>query len=124
MRFFRDDHTMFTQGGCHILAQAINARTGWPIYGMDCSFGPDDHVFVVMDNGNCLDIDGVSTREEICKRWDWADIAPFPDDYDFDADGWNDDIPVKECELRAEEIVDDLIMKAKGEVLNGSPQLT
>jgi hypothetical protein len=116
MRYFTDDHDMFTRGGCHILAQAINARKGWPIYGMDCYFGPDDHVFVLMDNGDCLDIDGISTREEMCVRWGHDDIAAFPDDYDFDDDGWNDDIPVTECELRAEELADELIAKA---VLNG-----
>lgn len=112
---FRNDHEMFTQGGCFILAEMIHDRTGWPMYGFDDGFEdePSAHVFVIMPNGMCVDIDGICTQEEMCGNWDYNDVLPFPDGYDFLGEGWGHIIDVDIVVARAEEIVDEIIKEAK-----------
>lgn len=112
---FRDDHEMFTEGACHILAQHIKNLTGWNIYGFDDGNGnPEAHVFVIMVNGLCLDIDGVSTPEEMLERWEYEFILPFGD-YNFTENNWEDWFDVKSCWERAFELAPDLIELATRE---------
>src|ERR1700744_4044983 len=94
---FEDDHQMFTEGACHIMAQTLRKLKGWPIYGLETyEESPEGHAFVLLPNGLCLDIDGVSTIDEMCDRWHCDDIRPFDVAFDFVAnnwDNWFDPIP-------------------------------
>lgn len=64
----------FTRGDCHILAGAIHCMTGWPF----CTFAhgayPAVHAFVELPDGRFLDIEGISTAEEMSERWHEKDI--------------------------------------------------
>ncbi len=65
----RRDVLAFTRGDCHVLARAIQIRTGWPIRAL-CGADPEPnyHAFVVMPDGWALDVLGVRSIGEII-RW-------------------------------------------------------
>lgn len=114
---FRNDHEMFTEGACHILAQHIKNLTGWKIYGFDDGEGnPEAHAFIIMPNGLCLDIDGISTKKEMLVRWEYDHILPFPATYNFKAEQWENWFDIKLCWERAIELAPELIELAKAAV--------
>jgi hypothetical protein len=66
------DHARFTEGDCHILAYAIVAATGWDFCTFEYEGGggaPEYHAFVGMPDGRYLDINGVSTYDEMFQTW-------------------------------------------------------
>lgn len=78
------DVSRFTEGDCHILAQAIYKRTGWPIYGFDGMYydgepGCAYHCFVLMPDGRVLDVEGPQGIKEFKEKWGQqkGKIIPF-----------------------------------------------
>lgn len=72
----QDDIDRFTSGDCHILAQQIHKKTGWPLYVFNPS--PDDefygkygdfHAFVKHPSGKYLDVEGLHTPRELKNKW-------------------------------------------------------
>lgn len=70
------DVARFTAGDCHILARAIQRRTGWPIYTfhskLEAMLRPTSgglHAFVVMPDGRALDVKGAQPLDAFCKAW-------------------------------------------------------
>ncbi len=66
------DRERFTCGDCHILAKAIEDRTGWPLHAMqEKAEGnlPTLHAFVIMPDGRALDVDGPSEVTDFLDRW-------------------------------------------------------
>lgn len=60
----------FTDGDCWVLAHAINRLTGFPVCTFCDDLGRADyHVFVQLPDGRYLDIQGISTHEELIRRW-------------------------------------------------------
>jgi hypothetical protein len=89
------DRAMFTAGQCHILAYAIQARTGWPIWcGTFMDGKPDLHAFVVMPNGKALDVRGMwpSAQKCIAEYSCFAGCRHFWW-YELQACGWVDTEP-------------------------------
>lgn len=65
----------FTEGDCHVLARAIHEITGWPMATFASGKYPVTHAFVAMPDGRYLDIEGVSTREELLAHWKEKEIT-------------------------------------------------
>lgn len=63
------DLERFTEGDCWILAKRLHRVTGWPIHSFPDDSEPTDHAFVVTPNGFCLDVQGVCSQAEMCKRY-------------------------------------------------------
>ncbi len=55
----------FTYGGCYLLAEEIEAATGWGPAAFWDGFRPAGHVFAAMPDGRFLDITGAHTRAEM-----------------------------------------------------------
>lgn len=63
------DVIAFTRGDCHVLAAALNRRTGWPIYAFsDRVNDPSYHAFVLLPDGRALDVLGVRSVEMV-RAW-------------------------------------------------------
>lgn len=113
-----DDESLFTRGGCLVLAELLNEQTGWPIYSLNTSEYPDEpdlHAFVRTPDGQYLDIEGKHTRDEMLARW--APWQPFQlaeyDPEDFDETWTQRGEPwAKEYEQRGAELVPELIAMA------------
>lgn len=78
------DIERFTEGDCWLLAARIHRITGWPFYSFPYSFGgewvPDAHAFVVMPNGQALDIEGPCSIKNMAHRYGFtpADARELP----------------------------------------------
>jgi len=88
-----DDITLFTTGGCHILAREIEKIAGWPIHCFLESSGwhdPCHHAFVVPREGWRLDIEGCSQDHMHDRRWGgWNGIEHEEFAYQEIVDAWN-----------------------------------
>jgi hypothetical protein len=49
----------FNTGGCYELAVALNAKTGWPVYGRYDKHGDLDHAWVVAPGNRAVDVNGI-----------------------------------------------------------------
>lgn len=98
----------FTEGDCHILAQAIHNLTGWPMYAFNWSNRPDLHCFVKIPSGNFLDIQGISTPKEMKERWQCSRIMKFEEKY---KKVWGGPVFGKHSEKRAKELAEHLVSK-------------
>lgn len=100
----------YTEGDCHLLAQAIHDLTGWQIAGVldDDYCG---HVFVLMPDGKCLDINGTTQRRTMVKRWSWygnSKVHRFDRAYDLVSGyGWPSVVIDLETRMIAAELVQE-----------------
>ena len=66
-----NDRVRFTEGDCHVLAQAINEITGWPI----CTFvtawhgTATLHAFNKHPSGDFVDVEGRQSPMEFQRAW-------------------------------------------------------
>lgn len=81
---------VFTNEHCAVLADALHARTGWPIVAM--GDGPDGvvgwvHAGVLTPGGLIVDVDGLHEPADWAERWgDYVDSFGRDDlDYDWEA---------------------------------------
>ncbi len=75
----------FMVGDCHLLAQAIHRKTGWPMVAVVDELNPSDwwHVLVETPAGTLLDVRGEHDIDDVCTDYDnsgdgSADIREFP----------------------------------------------
>lgn len=78
-RITKKDIERFTRGDCHILATAIHKLTGWSLYAFENSSTGlgEGHAFVMPEPYIFLDITGLSTYEEMQKKWFWYTSYPI-----------------------------------------------
>lgn len=76
MRITNNDIARFTEGECHYLARAIHLLTGWDIHCFQDDGQPYMHAFVLMPNGNYLDVEGEKTLKDM-REWSGHKILPF-----------------------------------------------
>lgn len=69
------DIERFSEGDCHVLANALSKITGWAIAAFTSphSSGPCFHVFCLREDGVPIDIRGAQTDIEEFKQYWWAD---------------------------------------------------
>lgn len=75
----------FLTGDCHLLAQEIHRRTGWPMVAIVPNDDPSDwiHVLVETPAGTLLDVQGEHDAETLCATYDGyaedgTDLRDFP----------------------------------------------
>jgi hypothetical protein len=71
--FRDDDYVLFTEGDCHFLARELSEQTGWPMISLTENGLVTEHVFVQRSDGLVLDVDGLSTVDELLARWNWTE---------------------------------------------------
>lgn len=71
------DLDLFSEGDCNVLAEAIAARTGWPVVVVHAPGRPDlwSHAAVRHPSGRYVDVCGIHTQEQLAEsqsyRFDW-----------------------------------------------------
>lgn len=109
------DVIAFTRGDCHVLARAIQRRTGWPIYALtshNWGEAPCFHAFVRMPDGRALDVLGARTMDEMVA---WAkalnpDVSGYvPTDAKTLRAGWGATALSTYAPKRARRVADELL---------------
>ena len=59
----------FCNGECGALAEAIERRTGWPIYLVYRSAYSPEHAVVQIPDGRFLDIQGLFMEDDLLEEW-------------------------------------------------------
>lgn len=112
-----EDQDYFTCGCCHLLAQEISRRAGWPLYSISDDDGlPDDHAFVLHPSGKYLDVNGLHSEEEMLEGWasrddaqvihtNWTELLSWGDDPD--GFGWDGDKVLESIHRVAGELINE-----------------
>lgn len=81
LNFDRQTIDQFTEGDCWLLAWELHTRGGWPIVVMCRDFPQTswEHVFVEVEPGRYLDIEGFHSAEELEQAWSCR-LVPLPSD--------------------------------------------
>ena len=72
-----EDIYHFTHGACWLLAEVLEAKTGYPRKYVYDQYGAPMHVVVQSRPGEYLDVEGTHTRDQLIKKYQHPDFGRY-----------------------------------------------